>query len=126
MLGETRLGSMRLPMESTAEKRAKGSWLVLDQTQVHATSAEVGQFISDWVLPFLSEYTTVADLIRGELNQDERLIRDHQQVLRAIAAMLITVGPTAALEHLEWKFSKPALRNRFAQAFQYLESRRLN
>ena len=126
MLGEARRGSLRQPIDVTSNKLKLGWWLVHNEADIARAAADVGQFITDWTLPFLDQYLTLNDVRDAELRIDGRVMRDRHQMLHGVSAILLTTGPTAALARLNELFGSPGLRTQYAQAFEYLEQRRLN
>lgn len=126
MLGETASGCLNQPIDFTSNKRQRGWWLVRSEADVESTSTDIGQFIKNWTLPFLDQYISVSDVRDAELRRDGRILRDRNQMLRGVAAILLTAGPAAALDRLHELLGAPGLRTQYARAFDYLEKRRLH
>jgi len=53
-------------------------------------------------------------------------MRDHNQILRAVAATFLDQGPTMATQLLEEHFDTKPLRARYAPFVAYLDRKKLN
>lgn len=114
---------LRQPIEFTSAKRASGRWYVTDAGEIPGVAQAIGQFIQAWTLPFLDSFRSTADVVKAARTRDDRVLRDYLHIWREVAATSLELGPTAAREFAESRFSAPGLRARYAEAFQHLHLR---
>lgn len=109
------------PIEFTAPKGTSARWYIYQADSIPSIVDSFMQYSEKWVLPFLAEYCDAAGVAAMNQNEDERLLRDEAQRLRAIAAMLLCGNSSAAKEMIVSYFGRPAMRRRYSTVFEFVD-----
>ncbi len=97
-------------------------WYVYDQDRVCECADRLSRFALSWCTPFLDEYSSLADLVEGYEQADERLPNDRRFRLYMSACYVVLDRPEQAMQNLDRFFGKPGPRREYAQAFDYLST----
>ena len=74
------------PIEFTAPKDKRQQWFATGNEQFGAACESIKAFLFNWVLPFLSEVSTPADLVKIYETNDERMMKLQHWHIRIAAA----------------------------------------
>jgi len=112
--------TLHQPIELLSPKGIGARWYIFQPDSIATAVNEFGRFSTEWVFPFLEEYTTASGVVGLHRAGDERVLHTHDQFLRVIAAMIHCGDFGSADETLEAKFGCQALRLRFAPVFDFV------
>jgi len=97
-------------------------WYVSGWDQFVGAGREVAEFLVAWVIPFLSEIETPAQLLRAFQRADESRISHAGESTVYSAAIYCLLGDAASAKALiEKKLGRPGNRRRYAKVFEYFE-----
>jgi hypothetical protein len=108
------------PIEFTAPKAKHVRWFASGLAQMKERVSEIAIFVEKWVIPFFDDLKTPDDLVSVYKNVDERMIKQRHWYLFVAAAVLVNGNRNEALSVLEDNLGAPALRKRYALAFEAL------
>lgn len=108
------------PIEFTASKDKHQRWFATGSEGFINQCVSIREFMKCWVIPFLSEVSTPADLVRLYQTQDKRIMRQKHWHIFVVAAYQILGENEKAREVVLREFSKPGLRKRYASLFDTL------
>lgn len=109
------------PIEFVAPKGTGARWHIYQPESVGPVVGEFVEFSRSWLFSFLNEYTSASDVVTLFCQNDERVLFDQSQFLRAVAAMILCGDVKLASETLTAKFGRPGPRRIYASAFKYVE-----
>ena len=109
------------PIDCTAPKDRQVRWFATGHGQFVSTCEAIKTFIFEWVLPFLSEVTTPADLVKIYENRDMRMMQQQHWHIRIAAAYKAMGQIGKAREVVQQHFGSPGLRKRYAPLFVSLD-----
>lgn len=108
------------PIEFTAPKDQHQRWFATGKDEFVATCVSISAFLSRWVLPFLSEVSTPADLVKIYETNDTRMLRLQHWHIRVAAAYQVMGRLDKAREVVRQHFGSAGLRKRYAPLFTSL------
>ena len=104
-------------MQNLAPNCDQRRWFVSDATSCRLALGEVATFFSQWVEPFLRDYTSPDDLLRQYEAGDKRPIQQHNFFVFVAACYFLRGRKDRASQVLEKHLGKPGLRKIYARAF---------
>ncbi len=116
-------GTLREPIEFTSAKAAHARWFIFQPDSVPSVVREMKSFLQRWTLPFLDAYSTPRGICDAYERGDARVLNDLNQVLRVVAAMVLSGRNDDAVGAMEKWFGKPGPRKRYQRVFDYLTAR---
>lgn len=108
------------PIEFTAPKEEHERWFASGQEQFVETCGAISSFVRRWVLPFLSEVSTPADLVRLSEMSDERVMMQRHWYIFVAAAYQLDGRIDQARDLVHRKLGSPGIRKRYAPLFASL------
>lgn len=108
------------PIEFTAPKDKRQQWFATGNEQFGAACESIKTFLFDWVLPFLSQVSTPADLVRIYETNDDRMMKLQHWHIRIAAAYQVLGQTDKAREVVQRHFGSLGLRRRYAPLFTSL------
>ena len=108
------------PIDFTAPKDKHQRWFATGDEQFAAACISIQAFLSNWVLPFLSEISTPVDLVRLHEANDQRIMKSHQWHIFIAAAYQITGQLDKARDVVRQHLGRPGLRKLYAPLFTSL------
>ncbi len=118
--------TLNQPIELVAPKGIGARWFLYQPDSVGPAIQNFEAFSTQWVLPFLNDYTSAASVVEMYLAKDDRASNDLGYILRVVAAMVRIGKLTEAQEVLAAKFGRPASRRKYARVFEFIEERIAN
>lgn len=117
-------GKSKQPIGFTSEKEHPGRWFIFQPDSVPGIVEDLRTFLERWTIPLLDTYATAEDIVAADERNDGRIPRDRAQILRTVAAALVSDRPDRALAVMERWFASPGLRRRYQQVFDFIGPRR--
>jgi len=114
-------GVSRQPIGFTSSKADPGRWYIYQRDSVGEIIREACKFIKRWTMPVLDNYVSPEQVVAADEQGDERLARDRAQMMRVVAAALVTGRRDYAREILEKRLGAPGPRRRYQRVFEYVE-----
>ena len=114
-------GTSKQPIGFTSEKAHKGRWFIYQPDSVPRVIDDIRAFLERWTMPFLDRYTTPADIITIDQQDDARLTRDRAQIMRVVAAALVSKRPDYAQTTMEKWLGAPGARRRYEKVYEYIQ-----
>lgn len=108
------------PAEFTAPQDKRQQWFTSGNEQFIAACESIKTFLFDWVLPFLSQVSTPADLVRIYETNDDRMMKLQHWHIRVAAAYQVLGKTDKAREVVQRHFGSLGLRRRYAPLFTSL------
>jgi hypothetical protein len=108
------------PIEFTAPKDQHERWFATGKEQFTAACDSIQAFLNRWVLPFLSEVSTPAGLVKLYEANDARIMKQKHWHIFIAAAYQVTGQIDKARDVVRQQFGSPGLRKRYAPLFQSL------
>jgi hypothetical protein len=108
------------PIEFTAPKDKHQRWFATGNNQFVAVCESIQAFLTRWVLPFLSEVSTPADLVKLYETNDARMMKQKHWHIFIAAAYQVMGQLDKAREVVRQQFGSPGLRKRYAPLFTSL------
>jgi len=108
------------PIDFTAPKDKHERWFATGNEQFAAACGSIQAFLSNWVLPFLSEVSTPVDLVRLHEANDERIVKSHKWHIFIAAAYQIMGRLDKARDVVRQQFGRLGLRKQYAPLFKSL------
>lgn len=108
------------PIEFTAPKDKHQRWFATGKAQFVVVCTSIQAFLDAWVLPFLSEVTTPADLIKLYESGDPRIMKQKHWYIFIVAAYQTMGQFEHAREVVRQQFGGAGLRKRYAPLFASL------
>jgi hypothetical protein len=105
------------PIEFTAPKEQHQRWFATGNEQFVASCNSIQAFLARWVLPFLSELSTPADLVKLYETNDVRIMKQKQWHIFVAAAYQDLEQLDKAREVVRRHFGGTGLRKRYAPLF---------
>jgi len=110
-----------LPVGLCGPEHALKQWRPRNIDELNKQMQEMIDYLRQFGLPFLDEYSTPESLVRGYLNGDQRFMKGHTFVLSVIAAAICTNQTSTAKEIAEIALGTSAgIRRRYAVLFERL------
>jgi hypothetical protein len=114
-------GRSKQPIGFLSEKVHDGRWFVYQPDSVLGVVEDIGAFIKRWAIPFLDGYATPEDIIAADQRDDGRLARDRAQMMRVVAAALVSKRKDYAQATMEKWLGTPGTRRRYEQIYDYIQ-----
>jgi hypothetical protein len=111
---------MNQPIEFTAPKDKHQRWFAAGNEQFVAACGSIQAFLTLWVLPFLSEITTPADLVKLYETNDPRIMKQKHWHIFIAAAYEVSGQLDKARQVVRAQFGGAGLRRRYAPLFASL------
>lgn len=108
------------PIDFTAPKAEQQRWFATGGEQFVAACDSIRAFLSSWVLPFLSEISTPAELVRLYETNDARVLKQKHWHIFVAAAYQVLSQLDKARQVVRHRFGSPGLRKRYAPLFASL------
>lgn len=108
------------PIEFTAPKDKHQRWFATGNEEFVAACDSIQAFLTRWVLPFLSEISTPADMIKFYETNDARIMKQKHSYIFIAAAYQVLGQFEKAREVVQQQFGSPGLRKRYAPLFASL------
>lgn len=108
------------PIEFTAPKDKHQRWFATGNEQFVAACASIQAFLTAWVLPFLSEVSTAAELVMLYERNDARVMKQKHWHIFIAAAYELLGQLDKARQLVREQFGSPGLRKRYAPLFTSL------
>jgi len=108
------------PIEFTAPKDERQRWFATGKAQFVAACDSIQAFLARWVLPFLAEVSTPADLVKLYQTNDARIMKQKHWHIFIAAAYQVLGQLDKAREVVVKQFGSPGLRKRYAPLFASL------
>jgi hypothetical protein len=110
------------PLDSVAPRESRVRWFASGEEELDAILGQVAEFMVQWGVPFLDEYSSIHAYLDGYARGDQRLILQQHSFVFVAAAYLEAGERDKARQVLGRHLSSTGLRRRFEAAFNYLES----
>ncbi len=114
-------GSSKQPIGFTSEKAHDGRWFLYEPESAPGLVDNIRAFIERWTMSFLDSYTTPEDIIVTDRRNDARLARDRAQMMRVVAAALVSNRKDYAQATMEKWLGTPGARRRYEQVYDYIQ-----
>ncbi len=108
------------PIDFVAPKDAHVRWFATGDEQFVAACDSIRAFLTRWVLPFLSEVSRPADLLRLYETDDARIMKTERWHIFVVAAYHVVGRLGSGREVVRQEFGSPGLRKRYAPLFESL------
>ena len=108
------------PIGLTGPDFSYKEWRPLSAADYINKGREIREFIFQYVLPFLEEYTEPRNIVKGCLRGDERLLGGESTALIGVAAAVTLGDLESARKIAEKYFRTRGAKERFASVFEYL------
>ena len=118
-------GTSKQPIGLTSEKAHSGRWFIYQPDSVPELVDDIKTFLERWTMPFLDRYATPEDIIATDQRDDGRLARDRAQMMRVVAAALVSKRKDYAQATMEKWLGTPGARRRYGQIYDYIERGRI-
>ncbi len=109
------------PMDWAAPKVRRPTWTAIGEDKIIKAGDSILSFIEEWVLRFLSDYSTPEGIVRGFEGGDERPIMTRATFVRIAAAYLLLNNPEGAKRILDQKLGNSLFKKKYVNAFEYVE-----
>lgn len=114
-------GTSKQPIGFTSEKAHNGRWFIYQPDSVPSVIDDIRAFLERWTMPLLDRYTTPADIIAVDQQDDARLTRDRAQMMRVVAAALVSKRRDYAQTTMEKWLGAPGTRRRYEKVYEYIQ-----
>jgi hypothetical protein len=114
-------GTSKQPIGFTSEKAHNGRWFIYQPASVPGLVDDIKTFLECWTTPFLDSYATPEDIIATDQRDDGRLARDRAQMMRVVAAALVSKRKDYAQATMEKWLGTPGTRRRYEQVYDYIQ-----
>lgn len=114
-------GRSKQPIGFLSEKAHAGRWFVHQSDSALGVVEDIGAFIKRWAIPFLAGYATPEDIIAADQRDDGRLARNRAQMMRVVAAALVSKRKDYAQATMEKWLGTPGTRRRYEQIYDYIQ-----
>lgn len=114
-------GTSKQPIGFTSEKAHSGRWFVYQPDSVPRLIDDIKTFVERWAMPFLDSYATPEDIVATDQRDDARLVRDRAQMMRVVAAALVSKRRDYAQATMEKWLGSPGIRRRYKQVYDYIQ-----
>jgi hypothetical protein len=105
------------PIEFSAPREKHQRWFATGNEQFVAACDSIQAFLDRWVLPFLAEVSTPADLIKLYETNDARMMKQKHWHIFIAAAYQVLDQLDKARKVVRQEFGSPGLRKRYAPLF---------
>jgi hypothetical protein len=109
------------PIDTLVPSEKRLQWYVYRSEEIKAVSESLGEFVKQWVIPFLEEYQTPRDIIAHYEQQDPRPLGQRHWYVYVSASYLLINDTANAKKVLEKHLGTAGMRKRFANAFNYFK-----
>jgi hypothetical protein len=123
VLGGSPESTLRQPLEMAIPRERQTRWFVRTEVTYREVSDQVVESVWTWGIPFLDEYCSAADLVRGYERRDERLLMQQHFAVYVAAAYVVLDRLDEAMALLNERLGSVGLRQRYAGAFEYVRAR---
>ncbi|MEO9130906.1 MAG: hypothetical protein ABI240_06825 [Sphingomonas sp.] len=113
-------GTSKQPIGFMSEKAHTGRWFLYQPDSVPGLVDEMKVFIERWTMPFLDDYATPEDILATDQRGDGRMARDRAQMMRVVAAALVSKRKDYAQATMEKWLGAPGTRRRYEQVYDYI------
>jgi len=110
------------PVEWTSPKGVGARWYVYQPDSVPGVARAARRFLTKYTIPMLDAYRTSADLCDAPLDGDSRVVHQDWEVLRVVAARILTGRVREARELMDARFGRAGPRRRYRPVFEFLDS----
>lgn len=109
-----------MPIEFTAPKDKHQRWFATGHDEFVTACDSIREFLAHWVLPFLSEVSTPADLVKLYEANDARIMKQKHWYIFIAAAYQVMGQLDKARDVVRQQFGRPGLRKQYAPLFTSL------
>lgn len=114
--------TLNQPIEWLSPKGEGARWHIYQPDSVACAIREFVAFSQKWVFPFLADYADASNVVAMYEKKDERVINVVGQSLRIVAAMVRLRNLDGAMNVLEERFGRPALRRKYGPMFEFVQN----
>ncbi len=105
------------PIEFTAPKDEYQRWFATGEEQFFTVCTSIRLFIERWVLPFFSQVSKPADLVKIYETKNERMMKQKHWYIFVAGAYDILNERAKAAEVIQTHFGSAGLRRRYSSLF---------